>query len=421
MSHRAFNILISGAGFENKGAEAMLRTVQQQLARRIPDSTFWLEPSRVRQSVAFQYGYDMPYSPESAIRRSAKLLRSLIRNPGLLPLLRFEKIAWSLSQLPALNAFIDISGFSFSDEWGVERARKRSIYSAYFSRNRAPVFFLPQAWGPFDNPKVAHFTRRAISQARLACPRDPQSLAYVEGLVGKSRDNVLLCPDIAFLFEGAAPDVGRALLAGLGLAGERRPLVGIVPNLRVYERAEGKGLANAYLRALGAVARRFIENLGARLVLAPNDESVPGAPVLDDRYLCSLLELLIDDKANCRVVRDYWPAENFKALWGQVDFLLSSRFHGLVFALSQGVPVAAIGWSHKYVELLKPFGLSEFVFDHGKLDSDAIWAALEQAWNRRSESRAAIQERLPAIRSSVERLFDLVAEKIVRAEAKRAS
>lgn len=35
------NILITGAGFENKGTEAMARTVQVELSQRIPDVYFY--------------------------------------------------------------------------------------------------------------------------------------------------------------------------------------------------------------------------------------------------------------------------------------------------------------------------------------------------------------------------------------------
>ena len=46
------NILIAGAGFENKGAEAMLRTVQAEVNKRLPDADFflWRSPQRCCRS-----------------------------------------------------------------------------------------------------------------------------------------------------------------------------------------------------------------------------------------------------------------------------------------------------------------------------------------------------------------------------------
>lgn len=48
-----------------------------------------------------------------------------------------------------------------------------------------------------------------------------------------------------------------------------------------------------------------------------------------------------------------------KGVLGTARPVVGSRFHALVGALSQGVPVLAIGWSHKYDELLRQFDCPE--------------------------------------------------------------
>lgn len=49
-----------------------------------------------------------------------------------------------------------------------------------------------------------------------------------------------------------------------------------------------------------------------------------------------------------------------KGIIGNANILIGSRYHALVAALSQAVPVIATGWSHKYDELLREYGASEF-------------------------------------------------------------
>ena len=44
------------------------------------------------------------------------------------------------------------------------------------------------------------------------------------------------------------------------------------------------------------------------------------------------------------------------------DLIISSRYHGLVAAISQGIPVISIGWSHKYDELMSSYLLGKYNF-----------------------------------------------------------
>ena len=52
-----------------------------------------------------------------------------------------------------------------------------------------------------------------------------------------------------------------------------------------------------------------------------------------------------------------------KAIIAAASGVVSSRFHGLVSALSSLTPALAAGWSHKYAELMGAYGLADAVVD----------------------------------------------------------
>jgi len=83
-----------------------------------------------------------------------------------------------------------------------------------------------------------------------------------------------------------------------------------------------------------------------------------------------------------------------------------SRFHAMVGALSIGVPVAVVGWSHKYLEVMKQFGLEEFVFDYSAHDPGALRAVVNRLLSERDARSADIMERLPGVQAQSRAQFE---------------
>jgi len=73
----------------------------------------------------------------------------------------------------------------------------------------------------------------------------------------------------------------------------------------------------------------------------------------------SLAERIVAEAGiECAIVQEE-DALRIKGILGLCEGVVSSRFHGLVSALSQGVPALATGWSHKYETLLNDYGVAD--------------------------------------------------------------
>jgi len=309
-----------------------------------------------------------------------------------------------------VDAILDVSGFAYGDVWGAVNAEKTWIYAYYAYKKHKPYIFLPQAWGPFKKRSVARSTRDMIRWSPLVCVRDQQSLSYVKELLGWQDGSVRLTPDVAFSFQPEPPEVGEKLIRELHVGKGGSPLIGIVPNMRVYERMPGSARENRYVQLMADVIQ-WAWRLGASALLIPHEISFAKDPQ-DDRFLCRLIKDEVGDGGPVAVLDGMYSASEIKSVIGCIDLLVSSRFHSIVAALSCRIPAVVLGWSHKYVELMRSVDMEDLVLDYDQLEPAYLLDRIDTAWKRRQKLRSRLEARLPAIEDEAGRVFDMVAKLI---------
>lgn len=359
------NILIRGGGFVNKGAEAMVRTVQCEMAKRLPDVKFFMEAPRP--------------------------MEKFIESKGLTPV-----IANSSARYSILDGVIDVSGFAIGDEWGVKNSQFYQYHNSIFESFGKPVVFMPQAWGPFTSQSIRQLSAAAINLSACAYARDKRSYLYMNELEGVDKKKIRIAPDIAYQFEGAAEADAMNVLKENGLISEDKHMIGIMPNMQVYLRTDGKGLENKYVNLLVDMAKYFLYHEGLSVVLIPHQVYPFENPdVPDDRFLCDMIRTSLNNVKDVISLTGYYPAEVLKAVIGRMDFVVGSRYHGIIAALSQMVPALVLGWSHKYFELMRDIGTEEYIADYKNLNKDELLALVEKAWLKRDDLRNILKKHVP--------------------------
>jgi polysaccharide pyruvyl transferase WcaK-like protein len=306
------------------------------------------------------------------------------------------------------NVIVDVGGYQFGDRWGAAIMHKSAQTAKRHAWLKHQVFYMPQAWGPFTGPAMKRSLRSIIDESTLCYVRDKTSLAAVEDVVGASHPKVRLAHDIAWRFRGADGAVGRRLLQEAGLREEKgRLIVCVTPNMRLYEKYPKTGADNAYVKFLAALVEHLCLHKDAQVVLVGHDLAVDDSKRSDDRALCRHLLGLVAPSLPVMHVDRVLSAAEIKSVIGNCDLLVSSRYHALIGALSQGIPVAAIGWSHKYDELLAEFGLGRNLLSLSESVSGA-YESLDRIIHQLPQCAESIRQQVPRFKESAQRVLDEV-------------
>lgn len=416
-------VVVRGGGFSNKGAEAMLLTVHREMLQRFPSvETVATIPVESHEKAYVNGITPVSVQPKGRLsqllgsRRALRIkaLKAGLKNKEFKSFARTApKTVCELEAAYPFDAVIDISGFSYSDEcaWGYSEAKETLVWLKFCNQKNVPYFFLPQSWGSFGEQGLVEIVKQFTQKAALIYSRDNISTKHLESVLGE--DFVPRTTfDIAFLFEGDAVRAGRHTLAELGIDRER-PLIGIAPNMRVYEKAQGQGGGNWYVQLLVKLARHCITELNSSVVLLPHEVAPAGISRRDDRYVCGLVEQLVADSSRCVAVKSVLSAAMTKAVISNLDMLVGSRFHSLVLALSAGVPSFALGWSHKYEELMSDCGLPECCQPFSaSLDVEGLVSMIDNVWHNKDEMGQILRGRIPEVQKSIGRVFEQISAKI---------
>ena len=388
-------VRIIGASFTNKGAETMLLIVADAVHKCLPGVEILAQIPRrdFEQAQAkglVPVGSDYPKSPVSRLLAKVRA-----------PRIRYEA-----------GAVIDVGGYQFGDPWGNKYAWRKASAVKYWIRSGMPVFFLPQTWGPCSSKSISSAIRSIINTATLSFVRDETSLAEVQRLVGKHNSKVRFAHDIAWNFRGDDLSAGRQLLREAGLLLKSNTMtVCLTPNLQVYRRCEGTGAKNEYIGVLRDIVEHLCRVHNAQVILVGHQILKDNSETEDDRTLCNYVLSSVDRSLPVVHLDKVLAASQIKSVIGNCDLLLSSRYHALIAGLSQGIPAATIGWSHKYDELMAEVGISSNVISLPKANKE-ILKDIDVIIRRMPQTREVIASKVPVMKQSGQNALDEVISRI---------
>lgn len=371
-------VVIVGGNFANKGAQLMVsvaieivKSFESNVTPIVVDSFPNIERNAEYEGTVvlnlpfyLNFAYcmtkGMKFTAALLMRTAWQFLSSAIRGrlfgdvkSGILVLKSIKKAVY----------IVDISGYGYNSNSGLMNYIQLS-FSHLASTKSVPYIYFSQSFGPFDGKEslLNSQIKTAIHSAAYIFCREHLSMKALASLSDEYSGGYW--PDIALLY-GKEVSIPRKLESlGLDLNTVKGSVV-LIPNARLYGKFSKNRTNNLYSTLISHLLR-----LGHRVtILKHSSDDLTAVRNIKYEFL----------KKVCVLEMDY-DLEVIDNIIASSKFVISGRYHGLVVSLKNSVPCMAIGWAHKYDELLGIYGIESNNFDLSKpVDSDEVCSQLEYA------------------------------------------
>jgi len=323
------NVFIEEIGSNNKGAYLMYLSVEEKIKSQFENSKIVVEDRRFTKVEEAKHN----------LYKFAHFQRFKIKLHNIIDTAQLAK--YNLMKFSEVDLVLNAGGYANGDFWyktfGKNTFIKKLDWYKRFKKSGVPIILLPQAFDTFTSDFIKNYIVEVHDLVDLIYARDQVSLYNLQSVLGKS-EKVKLAPDFTNLIE-----VGHSKLVN-------GDYVTIIPNSKMIQ--------------AGIISRKdYIENLlaMANTVYAKDYKIVfLNHEGEGDEELIFEVQDRIDFDS---IVLTNIDALEIKSVIKDSKLVITGRFHGLVSALSQSVPVLATSWSHKYKELLSDYNAEDQLLD----------------------------------------------------------
>ena len=343
MKKQQTTIEICGIGFPNKGAELMLIAIMQHMTKY---SIRWCMAPK--NDFAYRSQYQL-WQKTQIDRFGINFAKPLSVLPD-----KFRRF-FGLINESQVDIVFDASGFAYGDQWGLQNTQRLLRNVTKWHKQGKKIVLFPQAFGPFELPQHSQLIEKICSKVDLIFARDADSYQFI--LNKTSKKNLFLSPDFTPLVTTEAYKSSIRF----------KDYVCIIPNNKMLTQGDKSEQAHYIEFIVHQVNTALL--VTDKIVLLSHDGQ-------RDKSLLDSIQSQINKPISCLYIDS---ATELKSVIASSKVVISSRFHGLVSALSNGIPTIATGWSHKYHHLLKDYDADEQLYKSN--DKDAASAYLTKLLN----------------------------------------
>ena len=363
--------LITGGNLLNKGAQSMVLITVSELKKRFPGERIIVvsdpdatgDPKRLEP-------YDFEFRDASCIFGGGyKLIQRRYGKLG-----RHKDEA---SLLKKADRVIDISGYTFGTNWGY-LANLLAAYRAKRARKyHVPIYYMPQSFGPFSFHGILgkftkHCMQKWLSYAKVLYVREVDGMQEIEKNFHFS--NAALSTDLVLQNKGIDLSVvfTKEFIASRERAVDapKPGSVAILPNDRNLKFGDADQVLKVYRRLVLELL-----SLGREIYLIHH--------AAEDLRSCRMIKDLFAEDERVHLIEREFSCIEYGEYVKHFDYLIASRYHGVVHAFKEGIPCIVLGWAVKYTELLGTFDQLSYAMDVRKNPDPEVAAKVLLQMNQR--------------------------------------
>lgn len=261
--------------------------------------------------------------------------------------------------------------------------------------SRTKLAFLSVGAGPIRSPLSRFFLKQALALADYRAYRDESSRQLIESLGVSGPDPVY--PDLAF---GICPAPAAPRCAGAGR------IVGInpMPIFADYYWPEiDDDRYRSYLHTLAAFAQWLIDRGYSVLFFPTQLRADP--PAIDEikHMLMQNGNGIVEDRIISYCISSI---DDLTGLISSTDFVVATRFHGIVLSYMMNIPVLGISYHRKIDEIMYDIGQSEYIINHFNFTVDDLINKFQRLEANRQTIQDQIQRKVSEYRSLLNKQYD---------------
>lgn len=400
--------LLEHMGGGNLGDDATVDAVMQNIRSRWPEAVIYgfsmnADDTRERHKIPAypircrKWSWEEGRSPKPAVKESIKtaleayprllklakaMNRMLIRGPrSIVQEVLF--LGRSFKILRPFELLVISGGGQLTEAWGGPWSFPYTLFKwSLLARLRGvKCYYINVGAGPLKRPISRFFVNRALRLADYVSFRDEDSRALVESLGYRKRAEV--APDCAYgltapVLRKSTADPVRGAVIGFSPMAYCDPRFYWEKNQPLYD------LVRHNLVLFGS----WLNRQGYKIRLFSTD-------IWFDATVIEEVETALKNAAG--VTRPEWIAreqisdvQELLAKMNAMDYIVTCRYHGVVFAHMLGKPMLALSHHPKVTTLMESLGLSEYCIDIRACDP----GILEEKFARLLRNKNAITDRL---------------------------